>query len=64
MEKLIIEVRGGVVQEVYTDNSRIEIGLIDWDDTDPKAAPPKVESITKKPISALRTLSMATKADS
>ena len=30
--KIVIEVSGGVVQEVYSDSHNIEYILIDWDD--------------------------------
>ncbi len=31
MQTLIIEVRGGVVQEVYTDAENLRVILVDWD---------------------------------
>ena len=31
MRSLIIEVRGGIVQEVYTDATDLRVILVDWD---------------------------------
>lgn len=31
MQTLIIEVRGGMVQEVYTDADKLRVILVDWD---------------------------------
>ena len=31
MQTIIIEVRGGVVQEVYSDASDLRVVLVDWD---------------------------------
>ncbi len=35
MKDLVIEVRGGVVQQVYCNNSNIRVVLVDWDDVEP-----------------------------
>jgi hypothetical protein len=32
MTDLVVEVRGGVVQEVYCDDPRIRVVLVDWDE--------------------------------
>ena len=34
MKTLVIEVRGGVVQEIYTDAEDLRVVLVDWDDVD------------------------------
>lgn len=34
MKNLIIEVRGGVVAEVYSDEKDLNVILIDWDNVD------------------------------
>lgn len=31
MSRLIVEVRGGVVQEVYSDDPAVKVFLVDWD---------------------------------
>jgi hypothetical protein len=31
MPRVIVEVRGGVVQEIYADDPSIEVVLLDWD---------------------------------
>ncbi len=31
MTRVIVEVRGGVVQEIYVDDPAVEVVLIDWD---------------------------------
>jgi hypothetical protein len=31
MKTLVIEVSGGVVQEVYTDDEQVRVILVDWD---------------------------------
>lgn len=33
-KKLVIEVRGGLVQEIYYDDNDLEIVVVDWDNKD------------------------------
>lgn len=34
MAKVVIEVRGGCVAEVYSDDSTLDVSVIDWDELD------------------------------
>ena len=36
MPKMIIEVRGGIIQEVYCDTNELDIEVVDWDCVDPE----------------------------
>lgn len=35
MTDLVVEMRGGVVQEVYCDDSNIRVIIVDWDELQP-----------------------------
>lgn len=37
MTDLVVEVRGGVVQEVYCDDPKIRVVLVGWDELEPRA---------------------------
>jgi hypothetical protein len=36
--RIIVEVRGGVVQSVYADSTDVDIDVLDWDDSDASEA--------------------------
>ncbi len=53
MQTLIIEVRGGVVQEVYTDAENLRIVLVDWDDGEVPGEPCECGDFATRPIGEL-----------
>lgn len=53
MRNLVIEVRGGVVQEVYTDAENLRVILVDWDTADDPSNACSGGDFAVKPIGAL-----------
>lgn len=55
-KEVVIEVRGGCVQEVYCDDNTINVTIIDWDDKDqphPAVWEPAFASLEQAPVEAI-----------
>lgn len=37
MQTVFVEIRGGVVQQLYSDEADLEVVIVDWDDFDARA---------------------------
>ena len=53
MNSLIIEMRGGVVQEIYSDTKNLRVVLVDWTDDDPPCEPFGGGNFATQPIASL-----------
>lgn len=61
MNEIIIEIRGGVVQAAYSNETQTNIIVIDWDDSDSRADSAvagniRVDSVSSIPVDTLKTL--------
>jgi hypothetical protein len=59
MRTIIIEVRGGVVQEVYTDAKDLSVVLVDWDAGDDEEHPVSGGDFLPQPIASLPAETMS-----
>lgn len=53
MQTIIIEVSGGVVQEVYSDKADIRIILVDWDNGESPGDNYAAGKLSPQPLSAM-----------
>lgn len=51
MDKIVIEIRGGVLVEVYSDRPNLEITLVDWDNIESNDTP--VNSFPYSPLECM-----------
>ncbi len=53
MRTLVVEVRGGVVQEIYTDAENLRVVVVDWDGGDDPEHPYDGGDFSAQPIGSL-----------